>query len=77
MHVPPRLGPSKNLYQFTQLRDSYKQKFIEASQMMTNVGALPINFEIEAASLAEAVERYGDDDFAAGGSDRLHGYSGA
>ena len=26
------LGPSKNLYQFTQLRDMYKNKFIQASQ---------------------------------------------
>jgi hypothetical protein len=36
------------------------QLFVGEAQMMTNVGALPINFEIDAASLAEAVERYGD-----------------
>ena len=30
--VPLRLGPTKNLYQFTKLRDNYKQKFIQTSQ---------------------------------------------
>jgi hypothetical protein len=34
--------------------------FVGEAQMMTNVGPLPINFEIEAATLAEAVEKYGD-----------------
>jgi hypothetical protein len=34
--------------------------YIGEAQMMTNMGALPITFEIEAASLAEAVEKYGD-----------------
>jgi hypothetical protein len=29
------------------------------AQMMTNMGPLPINFEIEAGSLAEAVSAYG------------------
>jgi hypothetical protein len=33
--VPPRLGPSKNLYQFTKLRDDYKQKYIETYQSTT------------------------------------------
>ena len=30
------------------------------AQMMTNMGPLPINFEIEASSLAEAVAAYGE-----------------
>lgn len=30
------------------------------AQIMTNMGALPVNFEIEAATLAEAVAGYGD-----------------
>lgn len=30
------------------------------AQLMTNVGPLPISFEIEAASLAEAVSKYAD-----------------
>ncbi len=34
--------------------------YVGEAQMMTNMGALPISFEIEAATLAEAVERYGD-----------------
>lgn len=34
--------------------------FVGEAQMMTNVGPLPISFEIEAATLAEAVDRYGD-----------------
>lgn len=36
------------------------QLFVGEAQMMTNVGPLPISFEIEAATLAEAVDRYGD-----------------
>ena len=41
--------------------DPARQKtFVGEAQMMTNMGALPINFEIEATTLAEAVERYGD-----------------
>ena len=34
--------------------------YIGQSQMMTPAGALPLNFEIEAASLKEAVEKFGD-----------------
>lgn len=30
------------------------------AQIMTNVGALPVSFEIDARNLAEAVARYGD-----------------
>lgn len=30
------------------------------AQIMTNMGALPVSFDIEAASLAEAVEKYGE-----------------
>jgi regulator of protease activity HflC (stomatin/prohibitin superfamily) len=33
--------------------------FVGEAQMMTNVGALPISFEIEAKTLAQAVEGYG------------------
>jgi hypothetical protein len=34
--------------------------FMGEAQMMTNVGALPVSFEIEAVSLAQAVEQYGE-----------------
>ena len=34
--------------------------YVGEAQMMTNVGALPISFEVEASSLAEAVSKYGD-----------------
>jgi hypothetical protein len=34
--------------------------FTGEAQMMTNMGPLPINFEIEAQTLAEAVAAYGD-----------------
>jgi hypothetical protein len=34
--------------------------YVGEAQIMTNAGPLPINFEIEAASLAEAVEKFGD-----------------
>ncbi len=30
------------------------------AQIMTNMGALPVSFDIEATSLAEAVEKYGE-----------------
>jgi hypothetical protein len=30
------------------------------AQIMTNMGALPVNFEIEAATLSEAVAKYGE-----------------
>ena len=30
------------------------------AQIMTNMGALPVSFDIEAANLAEAVQKYGD-----------------
>lgn len=33
--------------------------FVGEAQMLTSVGPLPISFEIEAATLAEAVARYG------------------
>jgi len=33
--------------------------YVGEAQMMTNVGALPITFEIEAKTLAQAVEGYG------------------
>ena len=34
--------------------------YLGEAQIMTNMGPLPVSFEIEAASLAEAVERYGE-----------------
>jgi hypothetical protein len=34
--------------------------FLGAAQMMTPAGALPLNFEIEAANLAEACEKFAD-----------------
>lgn len=34
--------------------------YIGQSQMMTPAGALPLNFEIEASNLKEAVEKFGD-----------------
>lgn len=34
--------------------------YLGEAQIMTNVGPLPVSFEIEAANLAEAVEGYGD-----------------
>ena len=34
--------------------------YLGEAQIMTNAGPLPINFEIEAAGLAEAVEKFGD-----------------
>lgn len=34
--------------------------YVGEAQIMTNAGPLPINFEIEAAGLAEAVEKFGD-----------------
>jgi hypothetical protein len=33
--------------------------FVGEAQMLTSVGPLPISFEIEAATLAEAVQKYG------------------
>ncbi len=33
--------------------------FVGEAQMMTNVGALPISFEIEAKTLAQAIDGYG------------------
>ena len=33
--------------------------YVGEAQIMTNAGPLPINFEIEAATLAEAVEKFG------------------
>jgi hypothetical protein len=34
--------------------------YVGEAQIMTNAGPLPINFEIEAATLAEAVGKFGD-----------------
>jgi hypothetical protein len=34
--------------------------YVGEAQIMTNAGPLPINFEIEAKELAEAVEKFGD-----------------
>lgn len=34
--------------------------YVGEAQIMTNAGPLPINFEIEAKNLAEAVENFGD-----------------
>jgi hypothetical protein len=34
--------------------------FIGEAQLMTNMGPLPVSFEIDARNLAEAVARYGD-----------------
>jgi hypothetical protein len=34
--------------------------YVGEAQIMTNAGPLPINFEIEAKDLAEAVEKFGD-----------------
>jgi hypothetical protein len=38
---------------------SRKTLYIGEAQIMTTVGALPLNFEIEAASLTDAVAQYG------------------
>ena len=45
MHVPLKVGPTKNIYQFTQLRDHYKNKFIETAQKMTDLEAKVANLE--------------------------------
>ncbi|MCF0254068.1 MAG: hypothetical protein HUK26_07050, partial [Duodenibacillus sp.] len=37
-----------------------KSQFIGEVQIMTQMGPLPISFEIEAASVAEAVAKYGE-----------------
>ena len=42
------------------LDESRDVLYIGQSQMMTPAGALPLNFEIEAANLKEAVEKFGD-----------------
>ena len=34
--------------------------YLGETQIMTPMGALPINFQIDASTLAEAVEKYGD-----------------
>jgi hypothetical protein len=34
--------------------------YVGEAQIMTNAGPLPINFEIEAKDLAEAVDKFGD-----------------
>ncbi|MDP1674006.1 MAG: hypothetical protein Q8L65_12965 [Burkholderiales bacterium] len=34
--------------------------YVGEAQIMTNAGPLPINFDIEAKNLAEAVEKFGD-----------------
>ena len=40
--------------------DSREVEFVGETQIMTPMGALPINFKIEAKTLDEAVEKYGD-----------------
>jgi len=41
--------------------DSAREKlYLGEAQIMTNVGPLPVSFEIDAANLSEAVERYGE-----------------
>lgn len=35
--MPPRVGPNRNIYQFTKLRDDYKLKFIQTTQRMQMV----------------------------------------
>ena len=40
--------------------DSREVEFVGETQIMTPMGALPINFQIEAKTLGEAVEKYGD-----------------
>jgi hypothetical protein len=37
-----------------------RTQYLGEAQMMTNVGALPISFEIDAATLAEAVDGYAE-----------------
>lgn len=39
--------------------DKRPMLFVGEAQMLTSVGPLPISFEIEAATLAEAVQKYG------------------
>jgi len=40
--------------------ESRKVEYFGSTQIMTPAGALPLNFEIQAASLAEAVAGFGD-----------------
>jgi len=41
--------------------DAGREKlYLGEAQIMTNVGPLPVSFEIDAANLSEAVERYGE-----------------
>jgi hypothetical protein len=40
--------------------DSREVEFVGETQIMTPMGALPINFQIEAKTLDEAAEKYGD-----------------
>ena len=47
--VPLKVGPTKNIYQFTQLRDQYKKKFVQTAQLMSKLEA-----EAEATNQAEA-----------------------
>lgn len=39
--------------------DKRQMLFVGEAQMLTSVGPLPISFDIEAATLAEAVQKYG------------------
>ena len=39
MQVPLKVGPTKNIYQFTQLRDAYKNKFVQTAQLMNELEA--------------------------------------
>ena len=40
--------------------DSRSVRFHGQTQIMTQAGALPVNFDIEAADLSEAVEKFGE-----------------
>jgi len=40
--------------------ESRKTSYYGQSQIMTPAGALPLNFEIEAENLSEAIEKFGD-----------------
>lgn len=40
--------------------DSRQQTFVGSTQVLTNAGPLPLNFEIPAASLSEAIAGFGE-----------------
>ena len=37
LQFPNKLGPAKNLYQFSQLRDRYRDMYIVTAQKLSNV----------------------------------------